>query len=51
MLQVESEVLDATVCNLGACGLQQGQVVARDAERVSLTVRHVERVMQNLLRL
>lgn len=50
-LQAESEVLDATVCNLNVCGLQQGHVLSRDAERVSLTVRRVERVMQNLLRL
>ena len=49
--QADAEVLDATVCNLEACGLQQGHVVSRDAERVSLTVRRVERVMPNLLRL
>lgn len=49
--EAESEVLDVTVCNLEVCGVQQGHVVARDRERVSLTVRRVERVMPNLLRL
>ena len=50
-MQAVSEVLDATVCNWVACGLQPGQTLVREGERGSLTVRRVERTVKNLLRL
>ena len=49
--QVEEEVLDVTVANLAAAGLQQGHAhhaLPRRRERVSLTVRRVERVIKAL---
>jgi hypothetical protein len=44
-LQVEEDVLDSTVENVEATGLQPGDMLPRSGERVSLTVRRVTRVL------
>ncbi len=49
--QVSTDVIDDTVCNAHACGMRRGAELVRPGERVSLTVRRVERVMPRLLRL
>ena len=49
--QASSEAVDDTVCNAEMCGLQHGDEIVRAGERISLTVRRVERTMPQLLRL
>lgn len=49
--QASTEVIDDTVCNAHVCGLETGDVLAREGERISLTVRRVQCVMPRLLRL
>ncbi len=44
-------MLGEDICNLKATGLQLGDVVERQGERVSLTVRRVLKTRKNLLRL
>lgn len=51
VLQVDEDVLDHTVVNLKASGLQLGGRLKRDGLRLSLTVRQVNKVKQNLLKL
>ncbi len=50
-VQVPLDIIDDTVCNAHACSLRHGDKLMREGERVSLTVRRVERVMPRLLRL
>ena len=49
--QVCTDIIDDTVCNADMCGVRHGERLERHGERVSLTVRRVERVMPRLLRL
>jgi hypothetical protein len=52
VLQVETEELDGTVCNLHLCegrGVAAGGAVERGGERVSLTIRRVLKVLKNVL--
>ena len=49
--QASIDIVDDTVCNANTFGLQHGDELLRQGERVSLTVRRVERVMPRLLRL
>ncbi|KAG2483009.1 hypothetical protein HYH03_018089 [Edaphochlamys debaryana] len=49
--EVHDEVLDDSVANLAACGIDQpGGTLPRGSERISLTVRRVARVMPSILR-
>ena len=51
VLQVEEDMLDDSVVNLEASGLQLGGRLKREGLRLSLTVRQVLKVKQNLLKL
>ena len=51
LLQVDEDVLDDSVVNLEAAGLQLGARLRREGLRLSLTVRQVLKVKQNLLKL
>ncbi|PNH04054.1 putative alpha-ketoglutarate-dependent dioxygenase ABH6 [Tetrabaena socialis] len=48
--EVQEEVLDGSVANLALCGAEEGAVLPRGGERISLTVRRVARVLPSLLR-
>jgi hypothetical protein len=53
--QVEEERLDESVVNLHLCGLPSdvgvGSTLPRGSERLSLTVRRVEKVVKNVIKL
>ena len=50
-VQVASDLVDETVVNAPSAGLQPGSCVRRTGTRISLTVRQVQRVKKNLIRL
>jgi hypothetical protein len=49
--QAEEDFMGESIVNLGATGLQLGDLVERKGERVSLTVRRVLKTRKNLVRL
>ena len=50
-LQAKEDLLGGDIVNLEATGMQQGDIVERQGDRVSLTVRRVLKTRKNLFRL